>query len=149
MQNRNHPCRDFAANLFTVAIGCSKHESATEASMDPGARELAASAPADAAAALPTQAVAADSVEVSNATTAAQVSSSTATYTDAQRKFIRTAQAQFRVKDVYQSALTIGALLGVRRLLHPNELPPMQLCSVVPRDRQLIELAEHRAWAMT
>ncbi|MGH8025569.1 MAG: DUF4349 domain-containing protein, partial [Pseudoxanthomonas sp.] len=39
--------------------------------------------------------------------TQAQLTSSAATYTDAQRKFIRTAQAQFRVKDVYQSALVI------------------------------------------
>lgn len=36
-----------------------------------------------------------------------QVSSSAATYKDAKRKFIRNAQAQFRVKDVYRSALAI------------------------------------------
>ncbi len=36
-----------------------------------------------------------------------QLVSSAATYTDAQRKFIRTARAQFRVADVYRSALAI------------------------------------------
>ena len=36
-----------------------------------------------------------------------QVISSASTYTDAQRKFIRTAKAQFRVADVYKAALAI------------------------------------------
>lgn len=36
-----------------------------------------------------------------------QVTSSAATYSDAGRKFIRTAQAEFRVADVYRSALAI------------------------------------------
>jgi len=38
---------------------------------------------------------------------AAQMQSSAATYTDGERQFIRTANAQFRVKDVYRSALVI------------------------------------------
>lgn len=42
-----------------------------------------------------------------DAPTAQQLTSSAATYTDAQRKFIRTARAQFRVADVYRSALAI------------------------------------------
>ena len=40
-------------------------------------------------------------VEFDSRVDAGQVSSSAATFDDGQRKFIRTAQAQFRVKDVY------------------------------------------------
>lgn len=48
-----------------------------------------------------------DPVETTTRVDAAQVSSSAAVYKDGERKFIRTAQAQFRVKDVYGSALAI------------------------------------------
>ena len=48
-----------------------------------------------------------DPVETVTRVDTAQVSSSASTYKDGQRKFIRTAQAQFRVKDVYDSALAI------------------------------------------
>lgn len=48
-----------------------------------------------------------DPVETTTHVDAAQVSSSASTYKDGERKFIRTAQAQFRVKDVYGSALAI------------------------------------------
>lgn len=50
---------------------------------------------------------AAAQVETDTRPDAGQVSSSAATYKDAKRKFIRNAQAQFRVKDVYRSALAI------------------------------------------
>lgn len=49
----------------------------------------------------------AESQVVTTAPEPAQLTSSAATYSDPQRKFIRTAQARFRVKDVYKSALTI------------------------------------------
>jgi hypothetical protein len=48
-----------------------------------------------------------DPVETTTRVDAAQVSSSASTYKDGERKFIRTAQAQFRVKDVYGSSLAI------------------------------------------
>lgn len=48
-----------------------------------------------------------DPVETTTRVDVAQVSSSASTYKDGERKFIRTAQAQFRVKDVYGSALAI------------------------------------------
>lgn len=91
--------------LSGVIVGCSKHEQAAEM-----AAETTASAAADAAsaAAPPMQeAKATAEVESEDAPSAAQVASSAATYTDAQRKFIRTAHAEFKVKDVYQSALAI------------------------------------------
>lgn len=46
-------------------------------------------------------------IETDTRATASQVSSTSVTYKDAKRKFIRNAQAQFRVKDVYRSALAI------------------------------------------
>jgi hypothetical protein len=46
-------------------------------------------------------------VETDTRPTAADLTSSAASYQDGKRKFIRTAQAQFRVKDVYRSALAI------------------------------------------
>jgi hypothetical protein len=46
-------------------------------------------------------------IETDTSPRAADLSSSAATYRDGKRKFIRTAQAQFRVKDVYRSALSI------------------------------------------
>lgn len=71
--------------------------------MSPPAAEMAGAA--DAAASAAPQA----SVEVETDTrpSAADLSSSAATYRDGKRKFIRNAQAQFRVKDVYRSALAI------------------------------------------
>lgn len=49
---------------------------------------------------------------VTAATTAQQLGSSAATYTDSERKFIRTANARFRVKDVYVAALGIEDTVG-------------------------------------
>ena len=88
--------------LITGLFACAKHEQSAEASME------TSSADAVAAAAAPTDmGQEAKSVEQSSGATEAQLTSSAATYSDAQRKFIRTAQAKFRVKDVYQSALAI------------------------------------------
>ena len=49
---------------------------------------------------------------VTQATVTQQLGSSTATYTDGERKFIRTANARFRVKDVYVAALGIEDTVG-------------------------------------
>jgi hypothetical protein len=46
-------------------------------------------------------------VEIDTRPRAADLTSSAATYQDGKRKFIRTAQTRFRVKDVYRSALAI------------------------------------------
>ena len=104
MQTR-HPIRiALCAALIAGLLGCSRQEQAAEASMD------AASAPAseatDAGAAFKQGAQAGAQADAATASES-QLVSSAATYTDAQRKFIRTAQATFRVKDVYQSALAI------------------------------------------
>ena len=103
--------------VFVVALGatllaCAKREPDSQASME------AASAPAAAEVRLPEARLSAggavaDALRKDQAATdPSQLTSSAATYTDAQRKFIRTAQANFRVKDVYQAALAIELWLS-------------------------------------
>ena len=149
MQSRNLARTALCGAVLTILIACSKQESAADASMASGAQEQVASESMDMAAAPPApaaQAVAADSVETSTGTAAAQVSSSAATYTDAQRKFIRTARAEFRVKDVYQSALAIeDAVAAQGGFVVRNEISA-EVENVQRRpkgDGKLIELAEY------
>ncbi len=89
---------------------------------------------------------AAPSVEANSGTTADQVASSAATYTDGQRQFIRTAQAEFRVDDVYKSALTIEDVVAAQGgFVVKNEIvTETQDTQRRPTgDGKLIELAEY------
>lgn len=101
--NTKNPFRIALFLAVGVALlACAKKESGHQASMEaasPAAAEVAAVA-ADAGGAVESRAD-------SQAPDETQLTSSAATYTDAQRKFIRTAQANFRVKDVYEAALAI------------------------------------------
>ena len=76
----------------------------------------------------------------------AQLAASAATYSDAQRKFIRTAQARFRVKDVYQSALAIeDAVAAQGGFVVKNDIST-QIDDIRRRslgNGQLVELAEY------
>ncbi len=77
---------------------------------------------------------------------AAQVSSSAATFDDGQRKFIRTAQARFRVKDVYTSALAIEDVAAQQGGFVVDNDIAAQTLSVQRRpsgDGKLLELAEY------
>lgn len=139
----------FSIVLLTAMVACSRQpqESAADA---PRAEEQAKTqdassaaaplrnAPAKSAPAIP--AVADDGVD------AAQLVSSATSYSDAQRKFIRTAQAQFRVKDVYQSALAIEDEAAVQGgFVVKNEITA-QTQSTQRRpmgDGKLLELAEY------
>lgn len=142
--------------LITLLIACSRQEHATEASMG-----SAAPAPA-AAPAMEMEAAATDAAKASVGgrlqeeasadapstapPTRAQLTSSAATYTDAQRKFIRTAQANFRVKDVYQSALAIeDAVAAQGGFVVRNEIAAdVQNVQRRPKgDGKLMELAEY------
>lgn len=165
-------CGLTAALSFTIAA-CSKQESAAESAAYEGTADKAmggampASAPMEAP--MP-QSVAADAaasaemadtssnavareevarrreVETETRVDAGQVSSSAATYKDGERKFIRTAQAQFRVKDVYTSALAIeDAAAQQGGFVVSNDISAQTL-SVQRRpagDGKLIELAEY------
>jgi hypothetical protein len=130
-------CLALAAGL----IACSKREQAAEASMD-AAPPPPAAAPAVAGAAARLQ----EEAPASEPTSESQLVSSAATYTDAQRKFIRTAQAQFRVKDVYQSALAIeDAVAAQGGFVTRNEITAdVQDVQRRPKgDGKLLELAEY------
>lgn len=165
-------CGLTAALSFTIAA-CSKQESAAESAAYEGTADKAmgGAMPASAPMAPPApQAVAADAVasaEMADASSnavaseevarrqevetetrvdAGQVSSSAATYKDGERKFIRTAQAQFRVKDVYTSALAIeDAAAQQGGFVVGNDISAQTL-NVQRRpagDGKLIELAEY------
>lgn len=135
----------FVLALGATLLACAKQESASQASME------AVSAPA-APAGLPearlSAAGGADSgaQREDRAPDASQLTSSAATYTDAQRKFIRTAQANFRVKDVYGAALAIeDAVAAQGGFVTGNEIT----ADVQDTTRQsigggkLVELAEY------
>jgi hypothetical protein len=131
-------CLALAAGL----IACSRREQAAEVSMDAASPPPPAAAPADAGAALRQQ----EEVPTSEPTTGSQLVSSAATYTDAQRKFIRTAQAQFRVKDVYQSALAIEDAVAAQGgfVTHNEITADVQDVQRRPKGGgKLIELAEY------
>jgi Domain of unknown function (DUF4349) len=162
-------CGLTAALLLTIAA-CSKQESAAEAvsmqqsedkavafegapaaapPMPQEAAKVAGDMAANDAAAAMSEEVGRRSepqVEVETRATAEQVSSSAATFDDGQRKFIRTAQAQFRVKDVYSSALAIEDVAAQQGGFVVNNNITAQTMSVRRRpagDGKLIELAEY------
>lgn len=167
-------CGLTAALLLGIAA-CSKQRSASEsaalsetadmaAAADAGAMPASTSAPmpqAAAKAASESDMVASDSaggaseelarrsepqVEVETRVDAGQVSSSAATFDDGQRKFIRTAQAQFRVKDVYSSALAIEDVAAQQGGFVVNNNISAQTMNVQRRpagDGKLLELAEY------
>lgn len=98
-----------AAAIALALAACSKHApEAGSAAVATAEAPAAAPSPVDEPAAGGMQRVQEQERQVdADAPTAQQLTSSAATYTDAQRKFIRTARAQFRVADVYRSALAI------------------------------------------
>lgn len=88
-----------------------------------------------------------DGVETATTVDAGQLSSSAATYKDGTRKFIRTAQAQFRVKDVYDSALAIEDVAAQQGgFVVDNNLSAQTLSSQrrPAGDGKLIELTEYQ-----
>ncbi|SDR15946.1 DUF4349 domain-containing protein [Pseudoxanthomonas sp. CF125] len=94
----------FVVALGATLLACAKQESRNQASMEAASPAAAAAPVADTAAEAAGGGLARTRSEAPDET---QLTSSAATYTDAQRKFIRTAQANFRVQDVYQAALAI------------------------------------------
>ena len=140
MQTRNMIRTALCGLLLTGMIACAKHEQAADTAMEAPAAESVAAAAATDTGAEP------KSVDQSSGVSQAQLTSSAATYTDAQRKFIRTAQAKFRVKDVYQSALAIEDAVAVQGgFVIKNDIAS-NIDSVRKRslgNGQLVELAEY------
>lgn len=151
-------CGLTVALLFTVAA-CAKQEGAIESANMAGAADEAVAMPAsapmpqerakmasEAAADAFGGAVGEPEVEVETRVDAGQVTSSAATFDDGHRKFIRTAQAQFRVKDVYSSALAIEDVAAQQGGFVVNNNISAQTMSTQRRpagDGKLIELVEY------
>ena len=150
-------CGMTAVLLLTIAA-CSRQQSAAESADIAQGADSAADASAMPAseptqqesAKLASQSDAAaprsNAVEIETRVDAAQVSSSAATFDDGQRKFIRTAQAQFRVKDVYTSALAIEDVAAQQGGFIVNNNITTQTMNVQRRpagNGKLIELAEY------
>lgn len=89
---------------------------------------------------------AAAEVETDTRATPDQLSSTAATYEDGRRRFVRTAQAEFRVKDVYRSAMAIEDVAAAQGGFVVDNTIDAQTRSVQRRpagDGKLIELAEY------
>ena len=164
--------RSIRSNLFVCGLtavlsltiaACSKQNDAAESAASDSvtmgrSAEKAIGGAMPASAPMPQEAAAADAsadyetksaepqVETRTTVDAAQVSSSAATFDDGQRKFIRTAQAQFRVKDVYTSALAIEDVAAQQGGFVVDNDIAAQTLSVQRRpagDGKLLELAEY------
>ncbi|MCH6484493.1 DUF4349 domain-containing protein [Pseudoxanthomonas sp. LH2527] len=104
--NRTYRVASSLALLFLIA-SCSKREmSSHEAEVAAAAAPAMGEAADAAAAAAPAERQEASALQAPGVT-AAQLASDVVVQTDPQRRFIRTAQADFQVKDVYRTALAI------------------------------------------
>lgn len=134
----------FVAALAVAFLGCAKKESTEHASTEAAAPAKALGPPVAVAEADAGGVV--ESRARGEGADASQLTSSAATYTDAQRKFIRTAQANFRVKDVYEAALAIeDAVAAQGGFVTGNEITAdVQDVTRQPiGDGKLVELAEY------
>ncbi|MCA0300022.1 MAG: DUF4349 domain-containing protein [Proteobacteria bacterium] len=95
----------FPLIVLLLAASCSRHERAADADATAESAPAMGEAAADAAAAAPQNREA--PMLQGPGVDPSQVASDVATQVDPQRRFIRTAQAQFQVKDVYRTALAI------------------------------------------
>src|SRR5688500_3209222 len=106
-----------AAAIAVALAACSRNapEAESMAAADMAAAQAPAAPPAPAAekSMAGGQTRAEEAID-SDAPTARQLTSAANTYTDARRKFIRNAQAEFKVADVYRSALAIEDAVAAR-----------------------------------
>ena len=110
-----------SAALVVVLVACSKTDESSPAadsalSESIGGAEADAAAPSSPEVMSQERAKAASDDGFNQATSepvrVEQLTSSAASYVDKERKFVRTADAQFRVKDVYQSAIAIENIVA-------------------------------------
>lgn len=146
MRTRQPYLRTLAITSLALAglfAGCSRHEQKADADMAPRAESAdAAVAPAASPAVAAQQAPAG----MDATPTLDQVASSAATYTDAQRKFIRTARAEFQVQDVYRSGLAIEDVVAAHGGFVVRNEAGAQVGAVQRRPKgggKLLELAEY------
>ena len=111
-----------SAALVVVLVACSKTNESSPASADSTAGESESMNAADASAPASTAVMSEELAKTANAdapgqatsepVSVEQLTSSATSYVDTERKFVRTADAQFRVKDVYQSAIAIENIVA-------------------------------------
>ena len=153
-------CGFTAALLLTIAA-CSRQQNAPELAAMSESADMATAGAAPASAPEPRQEAAkaagdaaADAasdnsepqIETDARVDPGQVSSTAATFDDGQRRFIRTAQAQFRVKDVYSSALAIEDVAAQQGGFIVNNNVSAQTMNTQRRpagNGKLIELSEY------
>jgi hypothetical protein len=140
--------------LLTLIVACSKREmaepdaaSAAESRADAGTAIMAEAPPEGvAAAAVPQKSVASPALQ-GPGVDPSQMASDAAIQVDPQRRFIRTAQAQFQVKDVYRTALAIEDEVAAQGgFVVDNEITS-QVQRVLSRplgQGKRLELAEYR-----
>ncbi len=141
---------EFAAADNATSAGAPMQAERREAAKAVATPQMAppaeAAAMSDAAASADIVAEQEPQVETDTRPTTTQVSSSAATYKDAKRKFIRNAQAQFRVKDVYRSALAIEDVAAAQGGFVVNNNIYAQTLNTQRRpagDGMLVELTEY------
>ncbi len=141
---------DSAASASAPSSVAENRSGEAEKAAAPQALQMEPSPPAEAGAmadaAIASEDKAPAQIETDTRPTAADVSSSAATYEDGKRKFIRNAQAQFRVKDVYRSALAIEDVAAAQGGFVVNNNIYAQTINTQRRpagDGMLIELAEY------
>ena len=111
-----------SAALVVGLVACAKTDESSPASADSAAGESETIVAADAAAPASAPAMSEELAKSANTDASGQATSETVnveqltssatTYVDSERKFVRTADAQFRVKDVYQSAIAIENIVA-------------------------------------
>ncbi len=148
-----------SATLVIVLASCSKSDqspaaesAATDVAAYDEADKSAGTAANDAAAAMAPEAARERSDgllskdESEEPVTAEQMTSSATSYVDGERKFVRTANAAFRVKDVYQSAIAIENIVSnLEGFVVANQInASVDRVNRYPiGDAKLLELAEY------
>lgn len=129
-------------SLMSLLAACARQEASADAAASTAAAAEAAPAPSRQPASPAPQAP----MELDAAPDATQLASSAASYSDSQRKFIRTARAQFQVKDVYRSALAIEDAVAAHGGFVASNETSAQVGAVQRRSKgggKLLELAEY------
>jgi hypothetical protein len=109
-------CVLLSAALVIMLAACAKsREAPEESSAAPLAQDRADATEADVASSSEKRiSEDASDAALAESVTVDQLSSTAATYVDKERKFVRTADAQFRVKDVYQSAMAVENIVATQ-----------------------------------
>lgn len=136
-----------AAAIAVALAACSRSTPEAESAADMAAAQAPAAPPAPAdEKSMADGLTRAEEAFDTDAPTAQQLTSAANTYTDAQRKFIRNAQAEFKVADVYRSALAIEDAVAAQGGFVVKNAIAAQTGAVQRRpmgEGMLLELAEY------